>query len=125
MERIIEPSLESVFVKRKKLIMKIEERWSISDSKVEIISFVERLEGYSNNVSIVLLQERIWSKLEYDDKKAIKIMSKYLKIIWIISMIICPIGHLSYESYIPVILNSEVGSTQKMIKISLEVQIND
>jgi hypothetical protein len=105
--------------------MKIEERWSISDSKVEIISFVERLEGYSNNVSIVLLQERIWSKLEYDDKKAIKIMSKYLKIIWIISMIICPIGHLSYESYIPVILNSEVGSTQKMIKISLEVQIND
>jgi hypothetical protein len=48
-------------------------------------------------------------------------MSKYLKIIWIILMIICPIGHLSYESYIPAILNSEVGSTQKMITISLEI----
>ncbi len=36
-------------------------------------------------------------------------------------MIICPIGHLSYESYIPAIINSEVGSTQKMITISLEI----
>ncbi len=67
------------------------------------------------------MQEKVWSKLESNDKKAIRTMSKYLKIIWIISMIICPIGHLSYESYIPVIVNSKVGSTQKMIKISLEV----
>jgi len=48
-------------------------------------------------------------------------MSKYLKLIWIISMIICPMGHLSYESNIPKILYSETNLRQKLVSISIEM----
>ena len=48
-------------------------------------------------------------------------MSKYLKYIWISAMIICPIGHLSYETDFTMLVTFNQSLTKRLVIISTEV----